>query len=51
MFVENSKFTNNFHKNIPHILITKADKGNTDIAVDRNKCILQTTLMLSEKNL
>ena len=47
--IENSKLTKNFLKNNPHILITKADKGNTTVAMDKNKYILQATLMLSDK--
>ena len=47
--IENSKLTKHFLKNNPHILITKADKGNTTVAMDTNKYILQATLMLSDK--
>ena len=48
--IENSKLTKNVLKNNLHILITKADKGNTTVAMDKNKYILQATLMLSDKN-
>ena len=37
--IENSKCTTTFLKNNPHILITKSDKGNTTVAMDKNKYI------------
>ena len=36
-------------KNNPNILITNADKGNTTVAMDKNKYIQEATLMLSDK--
>ena len=47
--IENSKLKKNFLKNNPHILITKADKGNTTVAMDKNKYIIQATFILSDK--
>ena len=44
--IENSKFTKTFLKNNPHIFITKADKGKTTVAMDKNKYIQEATLML-----
>ena len=46
--IDNSKLTKNFLKNNSHILITKADKGNTTVAMGKNKYILQPSLMLSD---
>ena len=49
--IKNSKCTKTFLKNNPHILITNADKGNTTVAMDKNKYIQEATLMLSDKKL
>ena len=47
--IELFKSTNTFLKNNPHILITKADKDNITVAMDRNKYIFEATLILSDK--
>ena len=47
--IQNAKLTHTFLKNNPNILITKADKGNTTVALDKNKCIEEVKTMLSEK--
>ena len=47
--IELSKSTNTFLKNNPHILITKADKSNIIVAMDRNKYISEATLIFSDK--
>ena len=35
-------------KNIPEILITKADKGNTTVALDKTKYVNEIKTMLSD---
>ena len=48
--IHNSQLTKTFLKNNPNILITKADKSNTTVAIEKNKYIDDVQLMLSDKN-
>ena len=42
------KSTHHFLKNNPNILITKADKGNTTVALDKTKYVNEIKTMLSD---
>ena len=42
------KSTHFFLKNNPNILITKADKGNTNVALDKTKYVNEIKTMLSD---
>ena len=47
--IQNAKLTHTFLKNKPNILITKADKDNTTVALDKNKYIEGVKTMLAKK--
>ena len=47
--IQNAKLTHTFLKNNPNILITKADKGNTTVALDKNKYIEVKTILAEKK--